>query len=63
MKKVDIVRAWKDESYRQTLTQEELAQLPEHPSGLIELTNSDLAEVKGAYGGGGFFTLWGACAT
>ena len=36
MPTLEIVKAWKDEEYRDTLTLEEKAQLPEHPSGLIE---------------------------
>lgn len=47
MKKVDVIRAWKDARYRSTLTSEELAQLPVHPSGPIELRETDLREVSG----------------
>ena len=36
MPAMEIVRAWKDEEYRDTLTTEQRAQLPEHPSGVIE---------------------------
>ena len=36
---VDIIRAWKDEEYRQSLSTEELKQLPENPAGLIELSD------------------------
>jgi len=31
----EIVKAWKDEEYRDSLTAEQRAQLPPHPSGLI----------------------------
>jgi len=48
MKKSDIARAWKDESYRQTLSDEQLNSLPAHPAG--ELEETELASV---YGGGG----------
>lgn len=37
-----IIRAWKDEEYRISLSQIELALLPEHPSGVIELSDDDL---------------------
>jgi mersacidin/lichenicidin family type 2 lantibiotic len=47
MKKIDVIRAWKDATYRSSLTSEELAQLPVHPSGPIELRESDLREVSG----------------
>jgi len=47
MSKIDIVRAWKDEEYRLSLTEEERAQLPEHPAGLIELDPEQLRAVVG----------------
>ena len=46
-KKVDVVRAWKDEAYRASLTDEERAALPEHPVGPIELDDAQLADVTG----------------
>lgn len=42
-----IVRAWKDEDFRNNLTDEERALLPKHPVGAIELTNADLELVAG----------------
>ena len=36
MPTMEIVKAWKDEEYRDTLTAEQRVQLPEHPSGVIE---------------------------
>ncbi len=45
--KIDIARAWKDEAYRQSLSSEELAMLPENPVGELELTDTDLAMVYG----------------
>lgn len=45
----DIVRAWKDEAYYQSLSAEQLSTLPTNPAG--ELTDMDLATVSG---GGGF---------
>lgn len=47
MSKVDIVRAWKDAEYRCSLSAEELAHLPEHPAGAIELADEDLREAVG----------------
>jgi mersacidin/lichenicidin family type 2 lantibiotic len=47
MFKIDIVRAWKDEEYRQSLSEAEIAELPEHPSGLIELSDEDMAAASG----------------
>ncbi|HEY0735565.1 MAG TPA: mersacidin/lichenicidin family type 2 lantibiotic [Herpetosiphonaceae bacterium] len=34
-----IIRAWKDEEYRMSLSEAEQALLPEHPSGLIEISD------------------------
>jgi mersacidin/lichenicidin family type 2 lantibiotic len=38
MSKRDIIRAWKDEDYRETLTG---AELPEHPAGIVELDDEE----------------------
>lgn len=48
MRKVDLVRAWKDPVYRASLTEEERAQLAAHPSGLLELDEGLLKEAAGA---------------
>jgi mersacidin/lichenicidin family type 2 lantibiotic len=48
MSKVDVVRAWKDEEYRASLTEAERAQLPAHPAGLIELDDEEMKAVLGA---------------
>jgi mersacidin/lichenicidin family type 2 lantibiotic len=44
----NIVRAWKDETYRQSLSTEAQAMLPANPAGEIELTDTQLATVYGA---------------
>jgi mersacidin/lichenicidin family type 2 lantibiotic len=44
MPTLEIVRAWKDEDYRDTLTSEQRLGLPRHPSGLIEFQESELDE-------------------
>jgi mersacidin/lichenicidin family type 2 lantibiotic len=49
MQTVEIVKAWKDSEYRETLTTEQLDQLPEHPSGVIEIAESEEAE-KNSFG-------------
>ena len=43
-----IIRAWKDDVYRQSLSSDELALLPENPAGLTELSDADLGLVVGA---------------
>jgi mersacidin/lichenicidin family type 2 lantibiotic len=44
---IDIVRAWKDEEYRNSLSEEQRAQLPENPAGTGELSDTDLENVAG----------------
>ncbi len=47
MSKIDIVRAWKDEEYRLSLTETQRASLPANPAGAIELTEIELSSVAG----------------
>ena len=42
MSNEQIIRAWKDSSYRDRLSDKEKAQLPENPAGIVELTSSDM---------------------
>ncbi|MCI0388644.1 MAG: mersacidin/lichenicidin family type 2 lantibiotic [Acidobacteria bacterium] len=42
MSRNNIIRAWKDEEYRSSLSEAERALLPENPAGLIELSDADL---------------------
>lgn len=44
---IDVVRAWKDEEYRNSLSEEQKAQLPENPAGLIDLTDEAINGVVG----------------
>jgi mersacidin/lichenicidin family type 2 lantibiotic len=46
--KLDIVRAWKDQNYRASLSEEQLGQLPPNPAGEAELSD---AELEAVYGG------------
>ncbi|HEY0753116.1 MAG TPA: mersacidin/lichenicidin family type 2 lantibiotic [Ktedonobacteraceae bacterium] len=48
--KFDVVRAWKDENYRQTLNKEQLSALPANPAG--EINETELAGVCGGDGNG-----------
>jgi mersacidin/lichenicidin family type 2 lantibiotic len=52
----DIIRAWKDEEYRNSLSEEQRAQLPENPAGMIELSDEAMQNVAG---GGAFSLCWG----
>lgn len=47
MSAVDVIRAWKDEAYRLSLSEEMRAQLPQNPAGLIEIPDDDLEYVAG----------------
>jgi len=47
MSKIDIIRAWKDESYRLSLSEAERAELPASPAGPVELSDADLTGAGG----------------
>lgn len=44
---MNIVRAWKDAEYRDSLSDEERATLPPNPAGAIELDDEQLGMVTG----------------
>jgi mersacidin/lichenicidin family type 2 lantibiotic len=44
MQTSEIVRAWKDEDYRGSLTAVARAELPEHPAGVIEFEQPELED-------------------
>jgi mersacidin/lichenicidin family type 2 lantibiotic len=48
---IDVVRAWKDEEYRSSLTEAQRAQLPENPAGLIDIMDEETNEVIGGFPG------------
>ena len=47
MKSEEIVRNWKDATYRFGLSDKEQALLPDDPAGVIELTDAELNGVDG----------------
>jgi mersacidin/lichenicidin family type 2 lantibiotic len=47
MANIDIIRAWKDEEYRNGLSEEQRSQLPENPAGMVELTNTSMETIVG----------------
>jgi len=49
----NIIRAWKDEEYRLSLSEAERALLPAHPAGTIELGDAELEKAAG-----GFTSFW-----
>jgi mersacidin/lichenicidin family type 2 lantibiotic len=46
--KLDIIRAWKDENYRQGLSAEQINALPANPAG--ELADAELESACGGWG-------------
>jgi mersacidin/lichenicidin family type 2 lantibiotic len=46
-KPVDIAKAWKDETYRASLTPEERSLVPENPAGVVELSDAELEGIAG----------------
>lgn len=44
---MDVVRAWRDPIYRSSLSAEEQEALPEHPSGIITLSDPQMGQVNG----------------
>ena len=43
----DIIRAWKDKNFRDGLSEEQGAQLPANPAGLVEIDDEQLVRVTG----------------
>ena len=52
LSKSDVVRAWKDASFRNQLTAEQKAALPPSPAGFTELSADELTSVSGGRGSG-----------
>ena len=50
----DIIRAWKDKNFRDSLNDEQRAQLPANPAGLVEIDDEQLVQVAG----GGPWSRW-----
>ena len=50
MSKLDIIRAWKDEEYRESLNSDEQNMLPANPAGQVELTAGELEDIDGGTG-------------
>ncbi|HEY2837599.1 MAG TPA: mersacidin/lichenicidin family type 2 lantibiotic [Pirellulales bacterium] len=47
MSRVDIIRAWKDASYRNSLSAAQKAGLPANPAGMVELTEIEASTING----------------
>jgi mersacidin/lichenicidin family type 2 lantibiotic len=46
-KNVDLIRAWRDQDYYLSLTEEERAGLGAHPAGMLNLDDSVLQSISG----------------
>jgi mersacidin/lichenicidin family type 2 lantibiotic len=47
--RVNVIRAWKDEEYRNSLSAAERAALPDNPAGLLETTEAELDQAVGGF--------------
>ncbi|AFZ34789.1 hypothetical protein Sta7437_1219 [Stanieria cyanosphaera PCC 7437] len=47
MSNQDIIRAWKDENYWNSLSEEQRSQLPENPAGITELIDIEMETIAG----------------
>ncbi|NJR66509.1 MAG: mersacidin/lichenicidin family type 2 lantibiotic [Leptolyngbyaceae cyanobacterium CRU_2_3] len=45
----NIIQAWKDESFRNSLSDDLQALLPENPAGLVQLTDAELGTAAGGF--------------
>lgn len=60
-KNIDVSRAWRDEDYYLSLTEEERAELGPHPAGLTTIADEALRSITGGCGTGGDGTPSTAC--
>lgn len=52
MSNIDIIRAWKDDEYRNSLSEEQKNSLPKNPAGemnLMELSPEQTNEIRGGF--------------
>lgn len=63
MTKDMIIRAWKDPSFRASLSAEQLAALPANPAGMsaVELNETELCEVVGGVQVEAAVSCWCSC--
>jgi mersacidin/lichenicidin family type 2 lantibiotic len=47
MSRSDIIRAWKDDAFRNSLSEADRAKLPANPAGTVELTEAEAATIEG----------------
>lgn len=47
MSKLDVIRAWKDEEYCESLSASDRSLLPQNPAGIVELTDLEMGQAEG----------------
>jgi len=47
MSRSNVIRAWKDPAYRNSLSSAEQADLPANPAGAIEISDAELGQTAG----------------
>ncbi len=47
--KQQVIRAWKDPAYRNSLSDSERAALPANPAGSLEISDADLGKIAGGF--------------
>ena len=57
MKKADVIRAWRNPEYRESLSEDLRFQMPDHPAGLVALDDEDLRHSVG----GTMYSSHGVC--
>lgn len=50
MKKKQVIRAWRDPEYFASLSEADRACIPDHPAGVVELSDQDLNGLSAADG-------------
>ena len=45
----NIIRAWKDKDYFESLSQQEQVRVPENPAGMLELSEEDMENFAGGH--------------
>ncbi len=63
MKKKQILEAWRNEEYYLSLSEEERAGIPEHPSGLLDIEDDVLRTIAGGCGAGCTTGICTPCGT
>lgn len=61
MSKEHIILAWKSETYRNSLSAEQLKNLPDNPAGFMELSSEELGTAAGGEATTEMMLTYGCC--